>query len=267
MRLVCLNAWGGREWPVIEDWLPTCGADILCLQEVTRSPVASPEWLWYRDPPRRVLKQRADLFGDIAYALPDHVGQFQPAMRGVLEETDGTEVASEHGNALFLHQRLALTHQRQDFVTGRFRQGFLPQPGPRPVQIARIEHGGWGLWVVHLHGLYDTQGKHDTPARAAQAQRLVRLVQETWDRHEPLILCGDLNVLGNSQTLTEIGRMGLVNLNAAHGVTDTRTALYEKDQREADWCFATPGLSVRAFEAPAEPVLSDHRPLILDFDL
>lgn len=267
MRLICLNAWGGQEWEALRDWLPTTNADILCFQEVTRAPVPSPDWLMYCDPPRRELRQRADLFADMSALLPNHIGLFQPAMRGTLEDEAGRNVPSEHGNALFHAKRLSLTHQRQDFVTGAFRQGFLPQPGPRPFHIARLEVEGRGLWVAHLHGLYDPAGKGDTPARAAQAERLVQLITEAWDRREPLILCGDLNVRPGSKTLRAIESLGLIDQVAAHGITDTRTALYTKPERYADWVFTSPDLPIRSFTVPADPIVSDHRPLILEVDL
>ena len=37
MRIVSLNAWGGAVFGPLVEWLPRCGADVICLQEVTRT--------------------------------------------------------------------------------------------------------------------------------------------------------------------------------------------------------------------------------------
>lgn len=37
-RIVSLNAWCGMMWDDLASWVPRTGADVLCVQEVTRSP-------------------------------------------------------------------------------------------------------------------------------------------------------------------------------------------------------------------------------------
>lgn len=266
MRLISLNAWGGRLWPALAAWLPTSGADILCLQEVTRAPLPCPPELEYRHGDHRLI-QRADLFAEVSALLPDHQGQFVAAMRGTL--FDGTnEWPSEHGNALWLRRGLTVTAQLQEFVHGAFRpDGWGAPPVPRPLHVARLDLPDMGALVVaHLHGLRDPAGKHDTPARAAQADRLLAALARVRQPTDPTILCGDLNLEPASATFARLAAAGLHDLVTARGFADSRTSFYAKPGRMADYLLVSPEVRVRSFDLPASPEVSDHRPMILDFD-
>lgn len=58
-----MNAWGGAMFDELADWLPSCGADVLCLQEVTRT-AGLDGWTSFQDAERQ-LPQRANLFADV----------------------------------------------------------------------------------------------------------------------------------------------------------------------------------------------------------
>ena len=78
MRLVSLNAWGGRVHGPLLRFLRDADPDVLCLQEVTRTAAPASPWLTYRDGDL-TLPQRADLFGDmkrciLTMGLQDLVG-------------------------------------------------------------------------------------------------------------------------------------------------------------------------------------------------
>lgn len=49
-----------------------------------------------------------------------------------------------------------------------------------------------------------------------------------------------------------------------HGRRDTPTSLYPKPVRHASYLLVSDPSAVRAFDAPAVPEVSDHRPLVLD---
>ena len=264
MRIVSLNAWGGREWAALSVWLPGVGTDILCLQEVIRAPVPSPDWLVYADPNRR-LDQRADLFNDVSRRLPGHVGRFIAAARGPLSDTDGQVCPSDHGLGLWHRRDLNPLDVEERFVHGSYRpDGWGPEPVPRRMQAIRLETTGGDLVVAHMHGLRDPRGKRDTPARVDQARALRAGLERLAKPGDRIVLGGDFNLLPGSETFDILAPLGLVDLVVARGIEDTRTVLYEKPQRHANYMLVTPNVEVRAFEAPAEPVLLDHRPLILD---
>lgn len=265
MKIVSLNAWGGQVWSALRDWVVGCAPDVLCLQEVTRAPVPSPAWLRYVDP-YRSLDQRADLFGDISALLPQHQAFFAPATRGVLQDAEGRDVASEHGLGMWVRRDLAVTRISQAFVNGAFRaDGWGPEPVPRTMQVMQVVDPATDrvVSVGHVHGLRDPAGKDDTPARVAQATRIAAQFAALWEGNGPAVLAGDFNVLPDSATFDALRAIGLHDLITHHGITDTRTALYAKTLRFADYMLVSADLRDAPFEVPGTPVVSDHRPLIL----
>jgi hypothetical protein len=93
MRILSLNTWGGRLFDALIDYLPRSEADVLCLQEITRTPDAPGQWLTHRDW-KGDLPQRANLFDGLREALPRREAFFSSAARGDLFDGE-TAVLSE----------------------------------------------------------------------------------------------------------------------------------------------------------------------------
>ena len=97
---------------------------------------------------------------------------------------------------------------------------------PRVAQaMCLVDEAGGRVTIVHLHGLRDPSGKGDTPARAAQARRLAELVEQSGEEDDLSIVCGDLNLLPDSDTFRVLAEVGLTDLV---GTADTRTSRYTK---------------------------------------
>ncbi|MBL0370737.1 endonuclease/exonuclease/phosphatase family protein [Rhizobium sp. KVB221] len=265
MRIVSLNAWGGRVFAPLMAYLIDVDADVICLQEVVRTPASRADWLMYRDH-NIELPQRANLYAEICAALPEHDAFFAPVARGEL--FDGAQsVPSEFGLATFVRRSKAVIGLTTDFIHGAFlHDGWGPHPRARNAQAVRIfdYKGGAPITIVQLHGLRDPAGKHDTPARLAQADALVGLIGRIWSGNERLVVCGDFNVLPDSATFDKLAELGLADLVVGRGFTDTRTSLYKKPGRYADYMLVTPDVHVTCFEPVAAPEVSDHRALVLD---
>ncbi|MGR3435307.1 MAG: endonuclease/exonuclease/phosphatase family protein [Shimia sp.] len=261
MKIVSLNAWGGREWAALEPWLCDLEVDVLCLQEVTGAPVISPPWLRYEDAHRR-LDQRADLFADVSACLPGFHGQFLPAARGTLDG-EGGPYPSDHGNAIWLAPGWRIVEQVTRFLAGGWRSGdWGAPPRPRVVQVARIvAPAGDEIVLGHLHGIHIPGDKSDGPARAAQCAVIEGALDAVARPGDRTVLIGDFNLLPDSRTLARLAGRGLRNLLPEFGIASTRTALYDKAVPWADYALSDG--PVRDLRAPADPVLSDHRPLIL----
>jgi len=90
---------------------------------------------------------------------------------------------------------------------------------------------------------------------------LIRQVKQDGDR---LVVCGDFNVLPDSETFEILGSLGLVDLVTSRGHGDTRTSYYLKRPRFADYMLVTSDVEVIDFDPVAEPEVSDHRALLLD---
>lgn len=264
LRVASLNAWGGRLHAPLIGYLATLDADVLCLQEVVDTPGVPADWLEYRDG-ATVLPQRANLFEEIAAALPGHDGRFFPAAAGELFDGE-TPVRSVFGLATFVRRGFSVTSEADGFVHGAFApENWGDHPRPRNAHVLRLELLESGpLTIAQMHGLRDLAGKMDTPQRLAQAEALVALIEQVWRPGERLLVCGDFNVLPGSETFGVLGRLGLADLVVGRGFEGTRTSHYAKGGRHADYMLVTPNIDVARFDVVAAPEVSDHRPLVID---
>jgi endonuclease/exonuclease/phosphatase family metal-dependent hydrolase len=265
LSILSLNAWGGRLHAPLMRYLAQCNPDVLCLQEVSRTVASTSEWLVYREPGLD-LPQRANLFDEIRAVLPAHDAFFFPAAQGSLFDGDRL-IPSEFGLATFVRRSHPVIAEAMDFVHGAFSSGgWGDHPRSRNAHGIRIfdYELGYPVTIVQLHGLRDLAGKGDTPARIAQADKLVALIQRIARKNEKLVVCGDFNVLPDSVTFEALGKLGLTDLVTSRGHTDTRTSFYRKQGRFADYMFVTPDIEIAMFEVVEQPEVSDHRALLLE---
>jgi endonuclease/exonuclease/phosphatase (EEP) superfamily protein YafD len=115
------------------------------------------------------------------------------------------------------------------------------------------------------HGLRTEDGKGDNGERDAQAAALARLIRSVWPGGERLVVCGDLNVLPGGRIFQVLGKFGLTDLVTSRGFAGTRTSLYRKPERFADYMLVTPDVRVLGFDVVRQPEVSDHCPLLLHF--
>lgn len=264
MKILSLNVWGGMLHAPLLDYLVAADADVYCLQEVPRAVGARSDWLTYRDGAVE-LKQRANLYREIAATLSGHDGFFAPTARGELMDGD-RPCHQEFGLATFIRQDVSVIGQALDFVHGTFSpHGFGAHPRARNAYVFRLYDykADRALTVAQFHGLRELDGKGDTPTREKQAEALASLIGRVHRDGEGLVLCGDFNVLPDSATFTTLGRLGLTDLVTTRGFTDTRTSLYTKPGRYADYMLVNDAVSVETFSVAETPEVSDHRPLIL----
>jgi endonuclease/exonuclease/phosphatase family metal-dependent hydrolase len=263
MKIISLNAWGGAVHDALVEWLPSCGADVLCLQEVTRTPGLG-GWTSFDDG-ERSLSQRASLLADVQRALPRHQTMFLASDAGPITSPEGRRHRQDFGIAVVVDERFPVIAHDSLFVHGGFadHDEWVVDDRPRVAQGVRVfdRAADRAVAVVHLHGLRDRRGKGDTPARRAQADRLLELVTRLRERDELVVVCGDLNLLPCSDTFARLGSLGLVDLV---GEADTRTSHYGKDVRHASYLLVSDPGAVRSFDVLAAPEVSDHRPLVLE---
>ena len=264
MRIMCLNVWGGKLHAALLPWLAKTAPDVLCLQEVIHSPETDREELTYRDGDH-VLPQRANLFREIRDALPDHVATFCPAAQGVLWDGD-RPVPSRWGLATFVHDSFPIIGQAQGFVHKTWSpDGYGDHPRSRVAHAVRVHDFDRNrqIGVTHMHGLRDPASKHDTPARAAQARRLLDLSRQIREPDDLAVICGDFNVEPDSETLALLRHAGLTDLVTSGGHPGTRSSHYPKPGKFADYMLVDRPDAVRSFEIIRSPEVSDHCPLVL----
>jgi endonuclease/exonuclease/phosphatase family metal-dependent hydrolase len=269
LRLISLNAWGGRLVDPLRHFIRAMDPDILCLQEVTCAIDPSPDMLIFRGGGDDLI-QHADLFGEVRKILPAHSAQFFPATMGELFDAEGRTFKSMFGLATFVRPCLAVLGQEVGFAHGSFDAagGWGTPPVPRNMHCLRLLNASTGkpFTIGHLHGLRELSGKADTPARAGQAEKIISMFNRVRADCDPLILCGDLNLLPGSKTFQVLQQIGLHDLVTGRGFTDTRTSWYVKQPRFADYMLVSDAVKVTGFDVMAEPEVSDHRALLLEFE-
>lgn len=258
-----MNAWGGALCDELLAWLPDSGADIVCLQEVTRTPGLT-GWTRFEDGDRS-LPQRADLFADVRGALPHHQAIFLASDSGPVHDDTGGRHRQDFGLATLVAEQVPVTGVDSAFVHRQFVDHLEWTTGDRPrvaLAVRTVDRGAdRSVWVVQLHGLRDPAGKGDTAARRGQAQRLAALVRRVRGPQDLVVVCGDFNLLPDSETFDVLAEVGMTDLV---GTADTRTAHYPKPVRHASYLLVSDVAAVKGFEIMTEPEVSDHAALILD---
>jgi endonuclease/exonuclease/phosphatase family metal-dependent hydrolase len=261
VRIVSLNAWGGAMFDALLPWLATLEADVLCLQEVTRT-AGLLGWTHFDDG-EHALPQRANLVEDVRGALPGHQAFFVVSDRGPVLDAAGGRHPQDFGVATFVAGHLPVVGLQSAFVHGVFTDHQEWPAGGRPrVALATRVVEGRGVTVVQVHGLRDPSGKADTPDRRAQAHRLADLVRRAASPGDLAVVCGDLNLLPGSETFAVLADVGLVDLV---GEADTRSSRYGKPVRHASYLLVSDPAAVSSFDVVAEPEVSDHRALVQEF--
>lgn len=252
MRLISLNTWGGAAGAdALLDFIGEHrDVDIFCLQE-----------MWYggehwREEGKRIMPHLEGVEGNLLQRvqaiLPQHVVYFRSLFRDI------------YGLAIFIHRRFAVEKEGEHYVYQEPGWFSKEHPGnhARLLQYITFSTGAGKRTVLNFHGLWKPGATHgDIPERIGQSERIVEFISKL---DHPFVLCGDFNLLPDTESVRIIEKAGLRNLITEYGVTSTRTSHYAKSERFADYAFVSSGIEVRDFKVLPDEV-SDHSPLFLDF--
>ena len=115
--------------------------------------------------------------------------------------------------------------------------------------------------VANFHGLFDGPDKHDNPDRISQAHIIKDFLSRST---EAKILCGDFNLLPNSESLAMI-KGGMRDLIKENNVQSTRSKLFPLANKFSDYIFVSPEVTVNQFKV-LDDTISDHLPMLLEFE-
>lgn len=241
MKLITLNIWGGHiETPLLNFIKDYRDVDVFCFQEVYHNAITK-----ISTEDRTVS---LSILAKLQEVLPEHRAFFCPVVDGI------------YGIAMFVKKNVEVVQDGELLIHDN---PHYPGRGPthlRKLQWIECRAQGRQYAILNVHGLWNGMGKTDTAERIAQSQR-IREHLDTIDI--PQILCGDFNLRPDTESI-KIIEHGMDNLITSFGVCSTRTSLYEKEEKFADYIFTSPDVSVNKFEVLQDEV-SDHAPLLLDF--
>ncbi len=233
--------------------------DIFCFQEALLS----------NDGDRISNGARMNIVADLRRALPDFESYFAP----ILEDRDlqwSVVPSVIHGEVMFVRRSVKVLSEGRLFVYGGYNEPLLNDgvlDVPSLLQYVRINHGGKLLVITQIHGISMPGSKLDTAERLEQSRNIVSFLGEEAGEK---ILCGDFNLMPDTESVLMIERSGMRNLNNEFHIRATRPSAhmgrYPVPQPFADYCFVSPGVAVRSFAVPDISV-SDHLPLVLEFSI
>jgi endonuclease/exonuclease/phosphatase family metal-dependent hydrolase len=112
---------------------------------------------------------------------------------------------------------------------------------------------------MNVHGLWNGKGKDDAPERIIQSNIIRQFIDKVGGEK---ILCGDFNLNPETESI-KILEKDMRNLVKDYAVTSTRTSLYKKPGKFADYIFTSRGINIKDFKVLPEEV-SDHSALVLE---
>lgn len=259
MKIVSLNIWGGRAGKEnLLDFFRTHSAsvDVFCLQEVWAAPYLHLEGQAAGGV--ELNNDRIMVYGlrEISEALPNHTAYFRP----------------HHGDnyGLLMMVRNTLTVVEEGEVYVYKHKGYEPEGDvgnhARNIQYVTIQTPTGPQTVINFHGLWTNEepgkGKKDSPERLIQSEKIVTFVKAL---NNPFVLCGDFNLLPDTQSIRVLEENGLRNLIREFDITSTRTSFYTKPGKFADYAFISKDLELKEFKILPDEV-SDHAPMLIEVE-
>jgi endonuclease/exonuclease/phosphatase family metal-dependent hydrolase len=239
VKIIFLNTWYAKAGNGFFDFVRanSLETDTFCFQEV--------------DP---------ELYKKLALLLPGHNGLYESYGKvGALGKVNGHAVFVRKTMKIILSEKISLYKQTRN------DNGFM--------QYVELDLNGKKIHLANLHGKAYPGHKLDTSTRLAQTTKIITFFS---DKKSLKIIGGDLNLLPETKSVETLEDAGYRNLIKDFRIEKTRNEIAwefhgnaEKNfvrQYYADYVFVSPNIKINSFEVP-DVDISDHLPLILDFDI
>ncbi|MES2006975.1 MAG: endonuclease/exonuclease/phosphatase family protein [Patescibacteria group bacterium] len=247
MKLITLNVWDGRMAKELEEFFARhTDVDIFCFQEVYHQGAGKDKWAGTQHVNFEHLDTLKKQLSNYQCFYHPHLGDWW-------------------GLAMFIKKGINVIDSGEIYV--HKEQGYnydleLLGHTAKNVQYASIETEMGPRTILNFHGLYTGKGKEDTHERVMQSQNIVAFLKTL---ENPYVLAGDFNLNPTTESMNLLEAHGMRNLIKEFGYTSTRTPLYEKDGKFADYVFVSGGIDALDFSVLPD-VVSDHSPLYLEFE-
>jgi endonuclease/exonuclease/phosphatase family metal-dependent hydrolase len=267
MKLLSLNvALFEKNNAKLKDFLEKQNPDVVCLQEVTRR-VGKDVELGYVS--HEVIEASTpsltnSFYGPMWIMKDFRQSDFHGQKEFIIDFGDWLEFG------LMTRTRYSVYGGRMEFVQGtpviRTDWSDWPDTDNRAVQVTdlMIESEKPNLRLLNYHGIW-SRGKAGNEKTAEVANKILTMIREV---DYPVIVCGDFNLFPKTGSMKILSKE-LESLVDTHSIVTTRPQTNELSQRArnvVDYILVSKGIRVNSFSVPESDV-SDHLPLILDFDL
>jgi len=242
MKLITLNIWGGHvHGPLLEFIKSHQEIDIFCLQEV------------YHNAKNRVSDEdryvNLNIFSELHSLLPNHYAFFKPV------------VNNSYGIGMFVKKEIDVLQEGEINIYNNPNYRGIGPTHSRNLQWLQCRFINKIYTIMNVHGLWNGMGKTDSPERIMQSCNITKFMDSI---NTPKILCGDFNLRPDTESIKIIAN-GMNNLIQTYNITSTRTSLYPKQEKFADYVLTSYDVDIKNFELLKHEV-SDHSPVLLEFD-
>jgi endonuclease/exonuclease/phosphatase family metal-dependent hydrolase len=245
MKIIQLNTWMGRLLPSILKFIAEEQPDILCAQELMDS-----------DNPPALLDQYKT-FSELSKLFK--YSSFAPTFTF---QSYGEEV--RYGNAIF--SNYPISDEQTTFVYRNFspnRSAGDDNGNIRNIQSCTVSVDNKMFTVVnhHAYRTANPQGDEQSLSAMNKVNEFLNIIDGA------LILCADMNLASSSPILNIESLNTLINHTVLSGVPNTLSQHSRVPvEVDCDYIFTSPEIKTSHFEV-SEALVSDHKALILDFDL
>src|SRR3569623_604859 len=217
MKLITINAWGGKLTRELGAFLQAHPeVDIFCLQEVYHQALGKDV---------HFTNDGVDL---------NHLDALKRQVQGY-ECIYHPHLGDWWGLAMFIKKEISVVDSGEVFVHKEKGWNYdLEVQGytAKNLQYATLETEAGQRTIINFHGLWNGQGKDDSHERVVQSQNIVAFLKTL---ENPYVLAGDFNLNPTTQSMNLLESHGLRNLIKEYGYTSTRTPLYEKGGKIANY--------------------------------
>ncbi len=253
MKIITLNIWGGRagKEKLLEFFDDQKNSvDIFCLQEVWSAPYDHMEGRIAGGVGLANAQIMVHGLQEITKTLSNFNAFFRP------------HHGDHYGLLMLVNNTLQILEEGEIFVYKH--KGFVPEGDlgghGRNIQYVKLQSQNGIINIINFHGLWNGKGKTDSHDRIVQSQKISDFIK---DLKGKIILCGDFNLLPDTQSIKILENAGLKNLIKEYNLTSTRTSYYNKPEKFADYILVSSQVVVKEFKVLPDEV-SDHAPLIIE---
>lgn len=255
MKLISLNTWGGRagKEKLLDFFEKHKDIDIFCLQEIWAAPYEHFEGAMAGGSPVDHSKIMTEGLQEITKLFTGFTPYFRP------------HFGDNYGLLILVKKNVNILSEGEIFV--HRQKGYMPEKNDlghhaRNIQFITTTLNDKPLTVINFHGLWNGLGKGDSSDRLNQSQKILDFIKTL---EGSVVLCGDFNLLPNTESIGKIEKSGLINLIKKYNVASTRSSYYLKPEKFADYTFISPEIKVNDFKVLPDEV-SDHLAMYLDFE-
>lgn len=252
MKLITLNAWGGKLYEPLIEFIKTHSndIDIFCFQDVLfgKEPTFSP-----------IERGRINLYEEIKDILND----FGSVISRELDHSfiNGEILSQDVGSGKVVFFRKSMTLKESgdfDVSDNNLTETMVSSK----CQWLNLLTSDGEITILNLHGLWQRGSKkQDTTERIEQSKRVSKFLSTIEGKK---ILAGDFNMVPDGESI-RILENNMINLVKTYKVETTRSSHYPRGEKFADYILVSKDVEVKDFKVLQDEI-SDHLPLFVEFN-